>query len=461
MRTIRRVGGLAVAGLLVTSFVSGPAAAQQGSGTPEVYAGSAAGQALVLTVAGTGVSAGLSKATGNSNQTATAEGQGSLLLGQLGALPIGTSKPATASQTGEGNNGPFKNCAADPITGTPLATLLTVGIACGTANAAVTGGNPNGLATGSVFDLDVTANTLLNTAIGPVQPALAPVLGTLDTINKTVDNLDGPGNTVPDLKVDDTVTDLLNRLRSVKTLEVRIGSSQSQVVAVDGSVTAQATAEGGIISLLPVELPLANGTIVTKPLVEIVIGSAKATAVYDRASGTATPSFDPSIVTIRINTPTTDALSGKVLGINFQEIQIDPSLSPAALPAATAAVVSKCADAENEFCVLPGTPLETRIAVASGRSRTNADGSVTAISDAVKIHALKNIGTLVAALNGGILLQLAHAEATVGGSPVKAAIETPRELPRTGGSPFMPILGLAGLALAVITRRTLVRSHQS
>lgn len=460
MRTIRRVGGLAVAGLLVTSFVSGPAAAQQSGGTPEVYAGSAAGQALVLTIAGTGVSAGLSKATADSNQTATADGQGSLLLGAVGNLPIGTSKPATASQTGDGVNGPFKSCAADPITGTPLATLLTVGIACGTAKAEVAGGNPNGLATGSVFDLDVTANTVLNAPLGTVEGAIAPLLGPIDTINKTVDRLDGEGKTVPDLKLDDTVSDLLTRLRSVKTLEVRIGSSQSQVVAVDASVTAQATAEGGIISLLPVELPLANGTIVTKPLVEIVIGSAKATAVYDRASGTATPSFDPAIVTIRVNTPTTDEL-GRVTGIPFQEIKVNPNLSPSVLPTATAAVVSKCADAENEFCVLQGTPLETRIAVASGRSRTNADGSVTAISDAVKVHALKNIGTVAAPLAGGILLQLAHAEATVGGSPVQAAVETPRELPRTGGMPWMPIVGLAGIALAVTTRRTLVRSHQS
>lgn len=470
MRTIRRAGGLAVAGLLLSSLVGGPASAQEQIVTsPEAYAGAANAQALILTVAGSGVTAGLSKASGDSSAKAAAEGQGSLLLGQLVPLPVGTSKPSTATQTGEGKVVGPKSCAADPTTPTPLATLLTLGVACGTATAEVAGGKPNGLATGSVFDLDVTANTVLSQVpISSLSPVLTPVLGGIDTINKTVAGLPVVGPAVGDLKVDDTLSELLKNLQSVKTLEVRLGSSQSQVVAVDSTVTALATAEGGIISILPVNLPLVDGTVVTKPLVEIIIGSAKAKAVYDRASGKATPSFDPSIVTIRINTPTTDALSGKVAGINFQEIQVDPSLSPAQIPAAIpAAVVSKCPDAENEFCVLVGTPLETRIAVASGRVRTNGDGSVTAISDAVKIHALKNIGTAVAPLAGGVLLELARAEATIGGRP--AVVETPRaavappeipaELPRTGGTPWMPIAGLAGLALFVITRRTLVRSN--
>ncbi len=460
MHTIRRVGGLAVAGLLLGSFASGPVAAQGVGDTPETYAGSAAGKALELTLGGNGVSAGLSKAAGDSTLTASATGQGSLLLGAVGVLPIGTSAPAVANQTGEGKNGPFKSCAADPVATTPLSTLLTAGIACGTAVAEVAGPSVNGLATGSVFDLDVTANSVLSTPISALTPVLTPVLGAIDTINKTADNLPVAGTVLPDLQVDDTLTDLLSRLQSVKTLEVRLGSSQSQVVTSPGTVTALATAEGGTISLLPLNLPLADGTVVTKPLVEIVIGSAKAKAVYDRSSGTALPTFDPAIVTIRVNTPTTDAL-GQVTNINFQEIQVDPSLTPAILPAAIpAAVVAKCADAENEFCVLAGTPLETRIAAASGRTTTNADGSVTAISDAVKIHALKNIGTLAAPLTGGLLLELARAEATVGGR--LATSEAPRaapELPRTGGTPWMPMVGIAGIALAFIGRRAFVRSN--
>jgi hypothetical protein len=184
-------------------------------------------------------------------------------------------------------------------------------------------------------------------------------------------------------------------------------------------------------------------------------------SVYDRVAGTSKPSFDPAIVTIRVNTPTTDALSGKVLNIDLREIKITPDLS--VLPTTVAAaVVTKCADAPNEFCVLAGTPLETRIAVASGRTITNADGSVGAVADAVKVHALKNIGATVAQLNGGLLLELAHAEAGVGGRPAElvtvAVPDLPRELPRTGGTPWMPMIGVVGLALAVLTRRV-VRSH--
>jgi hypothetical protein len=111
--------------------------------------------------------------------------------------------------------------------------------------------------------------------------------------------------------------------------------------------------------------------------------------------------------------------------------------------------------------VLPGTPLETRIAIASGRTVTNADGTVGAVADAVKIHALKNIGTLVPALAGGIKLELAHAEANVGGAPaqVLALPDLPRELPRTGSTPWIAVAGIGALGMAVITRRVLVRSH--
>jgi hypothetical protein len=463
---------MAIAGLLLSSFVGGPAASAAENTelkAAETYVGSAAGQALVLNVAGNGVSAGNSSAKVDSLLNAMAEGQGSLIVGQVAALPIGGTKKVTAKITGDGVHTPAQECAT-PATPAALASVLSLAVACGAASATVQNGLPKAVGTGTVFDLDVTANNLLNQIeaatpspldLASLKPVLDPLLGTIDTINKTVDNLDGPGNTVPDLAVDNTLADLLARLQSTKTLDVRVGASKSEVIADGNLVTSTAISEGGVISLLPVTLPMADGSLQTKPLVEIVIGSAKAVSVYDRVAGTSKASFDPAIVTIRVNTPTTDALSGKVLNIDLREIKITPDLS--VLPTTVAAaVVTKCADAPNEFCVLAGTPLETRIAVASGRTITNADGSVGAVADAVKVHALKNIGATVAPLNGGVLLQLAHAEAGVGGRAAEfvtvALPDIPRELPRTGGTPWMPMIGVVGLALAVLTRRV-VRSH--
>ncbi|MBW3614276.1 MAG: LPXTG cell wall anchor domain-containing protein [Actinobacteria bacterium] len=37
--------------------------------------------------------------------------------------------------------------------------------------------------------------------------------------------------------------------------------------------------------------------------------------------------------------------------------------------------------------------------------------------------------------------------------------EIPRSLPRTGGTPWLPIVGVAGLAAAFLGRRAIVRSH--
>src|SRR5688500_14627261 len=146
MRTIRRVGGLAVAGFLLTSFVGGPAASAQTTEqqSAETYVGSATGKALVLTLAGSGVSAGNSSAKVDSLLNAAATGQGTLAVGQVGALPIGGTKLVTAAVQGEGVNTPAKECAnpAIPAQLAALNTLLTVGIACGTATAKVAGGLP-------------------------------------------------------------------------------------------------------------------------------------------------------------------------------------------------------------------------------------------------------------------------------------------------------------------------------
>lgn len=446
---------MAVASLLLSSFVGGPAASAQTTSSPETYLGSAAGHALLLSIAGNGVSAGSSSASLDSTLKVLAEGTGVL---NTGVLPLGGTTPVRAEVSGDNTRDAKELSCVSPALPAPLSTLLTVGVACGSALAEVQGGLPKAVGTGTVMDLDVTANTVLSSVpISALDPALQPVLGAIDQINKLVDNLDGAGGTVPDLKLDDTVTELLGALQSTKTLDVRIGDSVSQVITNGDTVTSTATSAGGVISLLPVSLPLADGTVVVKPIVEIVIGSSRASAVYNRGGGASTASFDPSIVTLRINTPTTDEL-GKVTGINFQEIKIAPNLQ--AVPVA-AALAAPCADAPNEICVLAGTPLETRIAVASGRTFTNPDGTVGAVADAVKVHALKNIGSLVAPLAGGILLELAHSEALVGGQAPQtlAQPDIPRTLPRTGSSSLLPMIGLAGLAAAFFSRRALVRSH--
>jgi hypothetical protein len=474
---------MAVAGLLLSSMIGGPSASAETTVvSPETYVGSAAGRALALKVGNVSASSGVSSAKLDSTLKAVAEGAGT--LGLLSLTPNSTKAEVLGDNKNDTKSKVCSNPELPEPVKTALASLLEIGAACSSSLAEVVNGQPHSLSEASVLNLDLKLNTVLSDPnVAPViatvkDTVVAPLLGGLDTVNKT---LSANNSNVPDLKLSDTVGELLNRLQSVKTLDLKVGTSKSEVVTNGSTVTSTATSAGGVLGLLPVQLPLASGGTVTQNLVEIVVGSAKATATYDRVTGkSGVPTYDPAIVTIRINTPTTDALSGKVLDIDFKEIKVNPGIVPSAIPVADptlAMIVKACPDAPNEFCVLYGTPFETRIAVASGRAVSNADGTVGAIADAVKIHALKNIGNLQSTtgvptpLDGGILLELAHAEAGVGGAPAVTnqlnapgtpgviTPDIPRELPRTGGTPWMPIIGALGLALAVISRRALVRSH--
>jgi LPXTG-motif cell wall-anchored protein len=106
--------------------------------------------------------------------------------------------------------------------------------------------------------------------------------------------------------------------------------------------------------------------------------------------------------------------------------------------------------------LLEGTPLESEIIVGNGSTVKNPDGSVGAIADGVSLRLLKGV-------NGGLNLDLAHAEAGVAGSPAVAdVIEVPRasELPRTGGNaPWLPVAGATFILAAVVTRRFVLRTR--
>jgi hypothetical protein len=429
MRIIRRIGIAAVAGVLMSAFVSGPAAAD----TPETYVGSASGKALHLAIAGQEATLGGSFAELDSTLHALATG-----VGVLGLPVVGGTTEAKAEVTGDSTGQSVPQACATPEAFANVGDVLGLGLGCGSASVQVTGGMPvaHGEATVANINVDgqTVLGTVLDTPIGDVADTAIDTLGGLPV-------LDSLG-----LELDDTLGQLVEALGAVRTLEVKLGGSTSDVT-VDGSkVISTGAAAGGTISILPL------GAVGQKPVAEIVIGSANATAVYDRATGVSTPSFDPAIVTIRINTPTTDAL-GELTGVNTQEIKISP-MDLVNLPATAA-----CDEDPKSVCILKGTPLETRITVASGRTVTNPDGTVGAIADAVAVHALRNIGGTVPQLDGGILLEIAHAEAGVGGQPAQIVQitppELPRELPRTGGFAVLPMLGGTGLAAAILGRRML------
>jgi len=182
----------------------------------------------------------------------------------------------------------------------------------------------------------------------------------------------------------------------------------------------------------------------------------------DLSSGNAVPSYDPAIVRVKLSGPIAALLSDVANPLPIVEIPGNPLINGQLEPVL---------DFENgEFSVTPGTtvvlfpdlPIQTTIVVGGGSSKVNPDRSASATADGVRIAALELAPAPIA---GGLLLNLAHAEAAgacVAATvtpPAPPAVETPRELPRTGGAPWLPAAGVAGLALAVLTRRAIARSH--
>jgi hypothetical protein len=441
MRSIRRVGGLAVAGLLLSAVAGGTAASAD---TPAAYAGSAAGYALRLSALGQTLTAGGSEAKAAS--TGASSGTGT------GASPVAASIITAANPPGETK----PEACAQALPPAQLQALpLDLGLGCAQAAATGSGLNTVGSASGKVAKLDVDLNSVLSQV--PVTPTITSTLTTiLDQICAGI-----PAQVKPQgCAVTGEAAALVQSLASTQTLGSEIGSSTSGVSVKSTSVTSESTASGAVIKLLP--NATLNGVPIGEPLVTITISRAEAKVVCDMASGTATPTFDPAIVRVKFSNPlaailpnTPDLLPTVVLPSNplAAGTPIDPTI---ALTNGELTVTPG-----STLVLFPGLPLQTEIVVGAGSAKVNPDKSATAMSDGVKVHALQ---LAPSPLTGGLLLNLAHAEAAGGCvaavvDVVPPTVDVPRELPRTGGTPWLPMAGAAALLLAVAGRRALTRSH--
>ena len=421
MRTMRRVGVLATAGLFLSAFIGGPADAD----TPAAYTGSAKSTALTVSVLGQSATAGISSASGDSSPNAAAAGTGAV----LGTTIVGEAKAAA------GQTVPEKCGSVGPLGGTPTTVgPLTLGVACGTASASVAGGFPVATSEGNIAGLDVSAQSVLS---GPLAPVTGPVTGGLDSLlNEACTRLPQSCN------VTNTIDEVLESLVTTKTLEATIGKATSSVTTNASKLTALGEANAAEIKLLPA--PVIDGVPLNEPFATIQVAKAGAKVECDIATGTATNSVDPAIVRIKLAAPIFASLPAQTIA--------HPAVGSITVNSTSAEIVV----APGTTFVVPGTagtPIETEIVVAAGKKTDNPDGTKSAVADGVKIHALKG-------LQGGVLIDLAHAEATAGCKPavIDPVPVTPpaQELPRTGGTPVIPMLGAGALLAAVVTRRTLL-----
>lgn len=427
MQRIRRLAAVVGVAAMAGAFITNPASAA----TAEVYLGSAAARGLNISVAnpagGAPLQATLGSATAKITSALQADATG---IGQVVPEVADTKKTASVSGTGKTQT-EAPGCAL----GTPvdaLAKIVDLGVACGSAAASTVNGLPVAESKGSVAGLSVDGSLAIDT-LENLGVDTAIIGETLDgVLDQVCDLLDATCDATT------TVKDLVASILETRTLDVAVGESLSKVVTTGDTVTSSAQASGAVVRILP--LPQVNGLASTEPLATIEVSSAKATAVYDRAKGVSLdPTADPALVRVKFNTVLTQSL-----GLN--EIAVTPGKTET---------------------ILKGTPLQSTIRVADWHTVTNADKTKGAIADGVRLHLAQGIGeSAVGAYDGGIVLELAHAEAGVAGAPAIAdtpPVELPRgdipaELPRTGGTPWIPLAGAGVLALAVLARRAGVRA---
>lgn len=406
MRMFRRIGAIALSALVVSAFLVAPASAQttEVETRPESFVASASARALYLKLLGIEVSAGTSGIQISSAPLAKATGAGLLLA---------SGTVATVETTGPGQKptqGPACVINIDP----PLLALLGLQTACGTASADSTPGSPQASGKGEVLGLTLGGAQLL-AILQPVLDALVPLLdSTLGAVTGALQPILGPllQPLLGTLDLTQPVSTLLDRLEEVTALAtVNVGTSTSTGTSSPTNITSTAIAQGGEINLLP---GLAVGG---APLLQIVVGQAKATSTYDRGNAQSTPSYDAAIARVR----------SPLLGLDL----------PIAL---------------NAPLDLNLGILRLQVSLGAGRTTTNPDGSVGSEADGVSIALTTPLGD--------IILQLAHAQSAIGGQSRLLAqqqvVQPVDLLAKTGSDPWLPMAGFALLLAAFTTRRLLV-----
>jgi hypothetical protein len=393
-----------------SALIAGPA----GASTPEVFAGSATGTALNLSLAGTQLTGGVSLANAKSPLQASSEGVGVLTPGLTQDLKT------SVNGTNQTQNKALGCAASLPALPGPLAAL-TLKLACSSSSSTTSGNNPSSDSTGQV--------------------ALAGLsnVGAVPGLPQALDQVGSGADQIP--TIGPVIKSIVNSISGGQVLDAPLGPSHSSVTTSAGTVVSKATAQGATINLFnvaPVSDDSTTGTAspktpTLKPLLSLTLGSATATATYDRHTGKSSGTFDPALLTLTQNTglPGVPVTTSIVPG---QTVSIPPT----------------------------GTAVLT-IKVGDGSSKTNPDGSVTSVADGVSVAVLPGQAP------GGadvLDLDLAHAQASAGGAPATVTpAPHPPTLPFTGEHPWIPFAGLGflggALGLGFIAFRSRIRLRRS
>src|SRR4051812_21258688 len=156
MRTLRRIGLLGLAGVVITAVAAPTAHAD----TPEAFSGTGTARALHISVLGQDATFGVTDGNVGAPLTAVANAAGQLLQpASLSKVSL-SSDNSTASDPSDGK----QRCAV-PTLPAPLNTLVDTAVACSLAKADITKSLPNATSTAGVANVTVNAQNLLNGAL--------------------------------------------------------------------------------------------------------------------------------------------------------------------------------------------------------------------------------------------------------------------------------------------------------
>lgn len=515
-RTVKAVTVSALAAGTVALSAPHPAAAESAP-IAEHYAARAGAQVAEISLLGRSATFG-SALTDSSLEavgrqlSATATGTGT------GLAPTTRSVARFGDATATGGTScarpPFDAAIADArskVKGPEALTLPVVEVAPACGGASVTG-DPAAFAAESIggrTQVTVKLSDALRSVLDGVTAGLAPA--TLATpvgdlvkqhtagdaeAAKAVGTLNGvlgglvPGVALPAMEPRQTVAGLLQRLESGDLLRIDLARAAARNGGDGRAYLAEALSDGGVIEILPGFRGAG-----TAPLLRMSIARSRAAVPVDRSSMQAAPSVENAVVRLESDSlsggpPLERLVSGSGLrsGAGFVEVgpgqtlsvlcdgPVAPLCSEISVSAAKAPVVLPNGATRAESSTVtahlfkgldglaPGTNLATALAQPglAGLLEAAVPGGMS-LGAANGIPGVRVVsGGVVAEAGGARVLGLQAlqatpvAEAPAPESPVAAPAPV-KDLPRTGGQPFGPLVAPAllcsGLAVGGLARR--------
>lgn len=395
---------------LWSAAIAGPASAQAPGG--DAFQAQARAQVLDLNVLGQRALLGSSGASGQLLPPAPPGASASSAAVLLPGAPLGGAGSVNANVTGSGTDSKPEACGA--TLPAPLNTVAGLSGACsGPVTASINAGNPQSSSQSTIASIEALPDP--PTVTGLNFESLAQQLA------------QGAG-VDPGLVKTQQLSDPL--------VAATLGRSNSAVTSDGNTITSQAIAPGGTVTLL-------SGVLTEGALVTITVSEARARATCNRATSQLTPT--PTFNIARVQSP------GLIVDVLGTPVTIIPPIDVTVAPGGPSQTILGGLPAVGDV-------LKTDITALGGGVRPGPNGTQEAFASGVRIHALQGV-------NGGVLLDIAGAQAGIGcARPTPVAVRADEvaplgELPRTGGIPWLPVAGVGVLGLAVLVRRVAVRAR--